>query len=253
MSEHVWADWQQKAQQVGWPFWAGLVFFFWTVIGLVCLFEYSVKWLHDENALPIEKLEVKGHEEYVIPSDVLEALRPQMRQSFFTLDVNQVQQRVESLAWVYRVSVRKEWPNRLKIYVTEQAPAVHWNGDFLLNTQGDVFQADLSRLQQALAKLYGPEGDEKEALKIYSDLTELISLYGLAINEMALSERHALSLTLDNGINVNLGREDWLNRSKRFLDLLPKLAAKHDIEYVDLRYDTGFALGVKEEQETKTK
>lgn len=245
MSERV--TWQEKIAAVGWPFWAGVVFFFWVIIGLVWLIEYVGNWLIDENQLPVKEIVVHGTQNYVVKKDVINALESQMQQSFFTLDVNQAQLHLESLAWVYSASVRKEWPNRLKIYLTEQKPVAHWNGDFFINEFGDVFQAEQDRLLQPLSWLYGPEGDEKSALNTYTQLAELMKLYDIDMTELSLSERHALSITLANGVKLRLGREDWLNRSKRFLQHYQMLMQKHELAYVDLRYDTGFAIGVKHE------
>ncbi|AWB69119.1 hypothetical protein C2869_21090 [Saccharobesus litoralis] len=243
---------RQQIEQAGWPFWAGLVFFFWVLIGSLWLIEYVSEWLVDENRLPVKQIVVQGQQDYLTKQDVLQALELQMSQSFFALNVDKAQQQLEALDWIYSVSVRKEWPNRLKIYITEQNPQVHWNGDFLLNEYGDVFQADTDRLQRELAWLFGPEGDENQVLETYQKLSELMALYHVTINEMSLSERHALQITLKDGVKLNLGREDWLNRSQRFLQHYPQLKRAHNLDYVDLRYDTGFAVGLKQNNEDQS-
>jgi cell division protein FtsQ len=59
-----------------------------------------------------------------------------------------------------------------------------------------------------------------------------------------VSDRFAWQLTLSNGIELKLGREDTLKRVQRFIDLYPSIS-KHKpeaIEQVDLRYDTGLAV-----------
>ena len=61
--------------------------------------------------------------------------------NFFQVDVNDVQHQISQLPWIYSVSVRKKWPNELKIYVVDQLPVAQWNGDFLINNEGKAFQA----------------------------------------------------------------------------------------------------------------
>lgn len=230
--------------QGGALFWAGVVFFFWVVIGLIWLVEYSQKWLLDEQALPVKNLYVLGELQQVESSDVRAVIESEIQQSLFSIDVDIIQQRVEALGWVKQVSVRKEWPDSLNVYIVEQPAIAQWNGDFLLNQQGEVFHADSSKLAQPLANLFGPEGDEDQALNWYRQFSELLELYQLKITELNLSERHALQLTLQNGMKLMLGSESktWINRSKRFWDVYPTLTTKHQIAIVDLRYDTGFAI-----------
>lgn len=241
-----------KLRQIEWPFWIGFIFFIAVIVSCFRLWFSSVDWLKTRDSLPVEQLIVEGNQDYVEYRDVLEALAPQMQQSFFELDVNQAQQNVENIDWVYWVAIRKEWPNMLKVNLIEQEAEVHWNGDFLLNTLGQVFQADVSRLLKAIPALFGPEGDETKALQAYRDLSQLLALENLAIDEMTLTERHAIRMILSNGIKLNLGREDWLVRIKRFIEFYPDLNEQNNVEYVDLRYDTGFSVGHKSDQ-TQTK
>jgi cell division protein FtsQ len=59
-----------------------------------------------------------------------------------------------------------------------------------------------------------------------------------------LSERFAWQVQLNNGIKLNLGRQEFINRLQRFINLYPLLQQdERDINYVDLRYDTGMAVG----------
>ena len=84
---------------------------------------------------------------YTTRADIENAIEQVNLGNFFNLDVNDVQEKVAKLPWVYSVSVRKKWPDELKIYVVDQKPIAHWNGDFLINENGNAFQADIHRLR----------------------------------------------------------------------------------------------------------
>jgi cell division protein FtsQ len=59
-----------------------------------------------------------------------------------------------------------------------------------------------------------------------------------------LSERFAWNLRLANGIKLNLGRSEFIDRLQRFVDIFPLISAQNkSVDYVDLRYDTGLAVG----------
>jgi cell division protein FtsQ len=145
--------------------------------------------------------------------------------------------------------VRKKWPNELKIYVVDQLPVAQWNGDFLINNEGKAFQADLSRIKSKLPQFYGPEGTEVLALENFTNLNRLLEYSELSIDELVLSERFAWQLTLSDGVLLNLGREDRVKRIQRFMDVYPIIKKKKEdnqqVNYIDLRYDTGIAVGWK--------
>ena len=76
----------------------------------------------------------------------------------------------------------------------------------------------------------------------------LLAGTGLRINELFLSERFAWNVQLNNGIKLNLGRKEFIDRFQRFIDLFELLDRQEkSVDYVDLRYDTGLAVGWKTE------
>ena len=190
-------------------------------------------------------------------SDIINAIDQVDMGNFFQVDVNEVQSYVLTLPWVYSVAVRKQWPNELKIYVVDQNPIALWNGNFLINQLGQVFQADIERINHYLPNFFGPEGSELLALENYRDLNALLDYKALKIDELVLSERFSWQLTLDDGVTLNLGREERVERIQRFMDVYPiikaqlkakKIAEKQQnqaVDYIDLRYDTGLAVGWK--------
>ena len=152
---------------------------------------------------------------------------------------------------MYRASVRKQWPNRLKVYLVEQTPVARWNEDLMLNPYGESFNAEGKSL--GLPQLFGPGGSEKTALEGYNAMQSLLAGRELTIAELSLSERYAWQVQLKNGIEVNLGRQEFIDRLQRFVDVYPLLAKQPKaIQYVDLRYDTGLAVGWSEDDTTKS-
>jgi cell division protein FtsQ len=77
-------------------------------------------------------------------------------------------------------------------------------------------------------------------------MQSLLETSNLFIVEMFLSERFAWNVELNNGIKLNLGRTQFIDRLQRFVDLLPLISQQdRQVDYVDLRYDTGLAVGWK--------
>ncbi|WP_448553064.1 cell division protein FtsQ/DivIB [Thalassotalea montiporae] len=234
---------------VHWTFWLGLTFFLMVVVGLLSVAWFIGQKFNSAETSPVTHVAISGEMPYTRESDVLAVLAPLNIGNFFKVDVNQVQARVAQLPWVYSVSVRKQWPNELKIYVVDQAPIARWNGDFFINQYGKAFQASHERVNHPLPAFFGPEGSEQVALENYHSLNKLLAYSSLAINELVLSERFSWQLTLSDGVQINLGREERVQRVQRFMDIYPQIKQyqKQDevIDYIDLRYDTGVAVGWK--------
>lgn len=234
---------------VPWTFWSGFSFFI-----IICLMILGGIWqlfssMLEDEASPVSSLVINGNIPYTQNAEIVSALKRGQLDNFFLLDVNKVQQELEQLPWVYSASVRKQWPNEVSVYVIDQTPVAQWNEDFFINQNGVIFQADKSRVDTVLPKLFGPEGSELIALENYKNLSNLLTYIQVGIRELVLTERFAWQLTLDDGVFLDLGREDRVTRVQRFMDAYRdiKAHAQQDmqVDYIDLRYDTGMAVGWK--------
>jgi len=239
----------EQSEKMHWSFWLGVSFFVLVII-TICSFSWFLnEKMSSEESTPVTSLVIGGEMPFTIREDIESAIDEVNLGNFFNVDVNDIQEKVAGLPWVYSVSVRKKWPNELKIYVVDQTPIALWNGDFLINQYGKAFQADTRRLTQALPAFFGPEGSENIALDNFIDLSKLLKFSDLSIDELVLSERHSWQLTLNDGVMLNLGRENKIERVQRFMDVYPQIIkTKKDnqqVDYVDLRYDTGLAVGWK--------
>ena len=235
----------------------GMVFFLLVLLSLITVSWWLTQHFIGQESAPVTSIVVTGEMPYSQRSDIIAAIEQVDMGNFFQVDVNEVQNDVMTLPWVYSVAVRKQWPNELKIYVVDQKPVAVWNGDFLINQLGQVFQADIGRIKHYLPSFFGPEGSESLALENYRNLNGLLDYKALFIDELVLSDRFSWLLTLNDGITLNLGREERVERVQRFMDVYPIIKAKlqekiivekeqnQAIDYIDLRYDTGLAVGWK--------
>ena len=116
-------------------------------------------------------------------------------------------------------------------------------GDAWLNIYGEVFDAPAKVAVPSLPSLTGPESQGKTVLTTYKQIGELLTINGFSLQSLSLSARHAWHAELNNGIRLELGREDSMRRIQRFIHVYPKLAEQDKkVGVVDLRYDTGLAV-----------
>jgi len=176
---------------------------------------------------------------------------PRIKGNFFTADLDGVKQAFEAVPWVRRASVRREWPNTLVVAVEEHMPLGTWGEDGrLLSVRGDVFIANLAEAEEdgVLPEFGGPEGSEKDVLARYKDLQDWFDPVKLKPKSVQLSKRYAWTVKMDNGMTVELGREQssttLRERVDRLIGIYPQLGAdlQNRIESVDMRYPNGLAL-----------
>lgn len=213
-----------------------------------------LSWMDDAKRLPLSELVVTGDRHYTTNDDIRQSILSLGEPgTFMTQDVNNIQQQIERLPWIKQVSVRKQWPNELKIHVVEYVPVAHWNDLHMVDADGKSFSLPADRVaKQKMPLLYGPEGSEQDVLQGYQTISQQLaaasSVGKFTVKSVSMTARHSWQVTLDDDTRLDLGREDRTGRLQRFIELYPRLqqqadADKKRINYVDLRYESGAAVG----------
>ncbi len=189
------------------------------------------------------------------------AARRAVAGNFFTVDLDAARQAFERLPWVRRAQVRRQWPHGIELAIEEHEAAAVWQGrgvdTRLVNTYGEVFSGTSSR---GLPRLSGPEGTAAEVLGRLREFTEALAPVQRRPEAVALSSRLAWQLRLDDGLVVELGRDQSKSpaaqRLQRFVaayrEVIAGLPAAAQV--VDLRYPSGFTVRLQGElPESKSK
>lgn len=169
--------------------------------------------------------------------------------NFFTVDLDKVRARYESLPWVRRAAVRRVWPDRLVVTIEEHRPLAIWGAGQLMNTHGELFAANLAEAEEdgPLPELSGPNGSHASVLARYRDLQRWLAPLQRRPLAVSLSQRWAWSARLDDGTTLLIGREQGVAieaRVQRWVSLYPRVQSRIESAsaVVDLRYPNGFAL-----------
>ncbi len=218
----------------------GIVF----VLGFISLLVWGGIFLSHADTLPIKQVRIEGDFTRLSPVDLQLLVTDKVRGGFFNLDVDAVRLALLAEPWVSEVTVKRIWPDALRVIVIEQIPVVRWKDSGLLNSSGEYFAPDLTTIPGGLPLLSGPEGTELNLLNQFNAMQERIQLIGFKVVSISLNERRAWSFQLNNGINVVLGRRDFEERLNRFLTLIPTTISGRieQTESIDMRYTNGFSI-----------
>jgi len=173
-------------------------------------------------------------------------IRSELRGTFFTLDLDAARAALRRVPWVRTVALRRQWPRRLEIEVDEHEPLARWNEDALVNSRGEVFQANWAG---DLPEFKGPEGQSGVMAERFREWTRLLAPLDLKLQGLTLSPRGGWRLRAldDNGVlTLDVGRDDVPERLARFVAVYGRTVAVlaragKRVEHVDLRYRNGFA------------
>lgn len=198
--------------------------------------------------LPVRKLDIEGRFQRVTKLEILAAAQPALKESFLTLDLEDIRERVAAIDWVDTVKLQRVWPDTLRISYEEHRAAARWGDKGLLNTRGELFADDVRREYPELPRLAGPEGSHQRVAATYMAVRDRLARANLTLESVEMDARGSFSIGLAGGINVRIGRDDIDRRIDRlFTVAVPTLAGELDrVAYIDLRYANGFAVGWRE-------
>ena len=179
--------------------------------------------------------------------------------NFFTVDLDSARQAFESVPWVRRAMVSREWPNRLTVRLEEHVPAAVWQPegssdvatDTLVNTFGEVFQTNVGEVEdESLPTLAGPKGSSASMLDLLHALAPVYSRIDAGIDTLTLSARGSWRVLLSTGAQVEIGRgskQELIARSERFVTSVGQVTERYQrpLRYADLRHREGYAVRLR--------
>ncbi len=199
---------------------------------------------------PLRQVVVAGPIEQVTPMQIEHAARISLSGNFFTINLDAVRSTFEKLPWVRRAAVRRLWPDGIEVAIEEQVAAARWrrpDGESqLVNSHGEVFSASSDR--NDLPAFAGPDGSAALMLGQYQQFARVLAPLGRHPEAVALTAREAWELRLDDGLVLELGRDQEKNtlteRLARFVATYREVQERINVRpaLIDMRYPNGFAL-----------
>ncbi len=209
-------------------------------ISLALVLYGAVRYVLRLPVFPLHVVELTAVPQRVSSEQLEKVVHEQVSGNFFTVDLERTRQAFEKLPWVRKVSVRRKFPWSLEVEVEEHVALARWNATLLVNTHGEVFAG---KADQNLPAFIGQPDSSFQVAQMYGELSAVLQPMRRQIAQISLSPRFAWQVKLDNGMVLELGREEMQQRLSRFVTVYPySLAAlARPANHVDLRYRHGFA------------
>ncbi|NOR80718.1 MAG: FtsQ-type POTRA domain-containing protein [Methyloprofundus sp.] len=203
------------------------------------------------EVVPIRYVQVEGAFQYIDKEDIKNKIHPLIQLSYFSIDLQMIQRALIALPWAEKVQVQRIWPNRLRLRIYEQQPVIRWQEGGLLNRHGDIFKPINIEVFQSLPVLYGPVEQRYQLLQVMNDLKLSLIEKGLHLTEFRVSDRQSWSIVMKNGMIIQLGRLQPLQKFTQLMQTLRVLGNElvEKIEYIDMRYPNGYAVRWRENEQ----
>ncbi len=201
---------------------------------------------------PISKVSVRGDLTYVDQLTVQERMAPFVEASFFKVDLDALRHDLEQMPWIAHVEVRRVWPDQVTVRLEEHLPIARWGDEALLNNSGQAFTpSDLARYEH-LPQLHGPKRAQQRVMQQYQMLSQMLRPLGFSIERLELRARGSWFVTTDQGIELSLGRDQIIEKMRRFTAIYQQTLAQESekIARIDLRYGNGLAVAWREPSPT---
>ncbi|MBS7808155.1 cell division protein FtsQ/DivIB [Variovorax sp. PCZ-1] len=215
----------------------------------------AVRWALAQPMFAISKIVVEGDTSHHNAITLKANVGGRISGNFFTLDLAQARGVFEAVPWVRKATVRREFPNRLRVTLEEHRSSGFWGADSesrMVNHLGEVFEANAGDTEaEELPRFVGAEGASKEVLTMYQQLSKSFQPMDAVIEQLELTGRNGWRLQLDSGTQMELGRgspAEVMARVDKFLATHKQVLASYQrsgldrVESVDLRNGEGYAI-----------
>ena len=198
----------------------------------------------------LENVKVKGPFRAVTARQVEDILLPYLRKGFFGLDIGGMRDALMRDPWIVNASVSRRWPNGIEVVVEEARPLAIWGSDQLLIASGELLPRPEQMTDLRLPELAGDADLVERIMAQYQALAGLLTTKDMEVRRLSFDELAGWQLDLVNGIRLQLGHDELLERVNRFLSLTRGVLAPHlqKVAGVDTRYNNAVAVEWKELQ-----
>ncbi len=193
---------------------------------------------------PVANVLIEGQFVYISKEKIQTMLSDRLSGDFVDIDLQSLKLAIEENPWIAKVSIQRNWPDNLKIEISEEKPIARWDNKGFINREGKLIHANIENHLDTLPLLSGDEKKSAEIAQYYLLFTKLLNKSDLYVRGLRVDEKYSWDVFLNENIQLKLGSGDIKDKLENFLFVYDGYLAKTDkkIQVIDMRYDHGMAV-----------
>ena len=227
------------------------------VFGLVfacMLIALAISWVMRHSLFNLSGIEVQGDLKHTSAAALRAGVAPHLSGNFFMMDLASTRAAFESVPWVRRAVVKREFPDRLKVVLQEHQPVAFWGSESdarMVNSFGEMFEVNQGDIEtEDLPLLNGPQGQSAAVLQGFQLLSPMFEPIDGVLEQLELTSQGNWRARLDTGAAIDLGHgsmDEISARTQRFVATLTQVSSRYgrDLQSADLRYANGYAIKLR--------
>jgi len=219
--------------------WAGLLGFI-----VVALFAWVLLEQEVASDRPIQQVKLTSELQQLSQEEMNQVLESYIGQSFWEVDLNQIQSDLTRLDWVSQAVVKRSWPDQLIISIEEQTPVARWGNEGLINHKGEVFFPRSLLAFDNFVRLEGRLEYSSHVLAKLAEFQVIMDQLQWSIAILTESAEGGWKLQIMDGPLLLLGKNEDLSQLIRFVRAYGHLkdGLRKSAQVYDLRYSNGFSV-----------
>ncbi len=193
------------------------------------------------GSYPIKTISFKGDFIYANENKIRKQLRSLIGQDLIKIDILKIKDNVKENDWVSNVIVERRLPDTLFIEIFEYRPIIIWNKKYYIDDKGKKFSVK-QNIVLDLPKIRSNILNYKTMYNLYINLSEMLNEIDLKIISIS-HENDMLDIDTDR-YNFLVRYSLYSQKIDEFIHVFEQFQNKNkkNIQTIDLRYPTGFAV-----------
>ena len=160
-----------------------------------------------------------------------------------SVDAGDIVDHVGRLAWVRNARARRIWPDTVHVEVERETLVARWGDTAFLTADGDIVETEVAS-PGSLPVLRAASSDSRAGMALLRTLSVSSGRNGLDVVQLAETPLGQWRATFANGVSVELGARDIVDRLRRFHVVYAEVlkGRESEVSRVDARYDSGIAI-----------
>jgi cell division protein FtsQ len=193
---------------------------------------------------PVTSVNITGPFVHISQKEVESELAALVETGFFKVELKKIRQSLDSFSWIDSVTIERQWPGTINIYLKERVAVAVWRDNLLVTSAGFIFNPGKRwKNEESLPYLSGENDQSLYVLEMYGKISTILSRVDLQLLSLELTSLGSWVMKVDKGFELYVDKKETLEKLKRWSDIytqFSELGVK--VARVDLRYENGVAI-----------